>query len=139
MSRKEHGFTLIELLVVVIIISVLAAIAIPVFLAQRNKGYAAQLQSALKNASTAVESYAVGNGGSYAALNGATTDALLVDDGFRLPAWSDLFEITATSRKFCIEIRHSKVPMGQPWRRGTYFSDEGAPNAVNVCPAAAAL
>ena len=36
-EENEGGFTLIELLVVMIIIGILAAIAIPVFLNQRNK------------------------------------------------------------------------------------------------------
>ena len=55
MNEKEEGFTLIELLVVIIIIGILAAIAIPVFLNQRNKGYDAQAKSDLKNMATAEE------------------------------------------------------------------------------------
>jgi type IV pilus assembly protein PilA len=48
-ARDEQGFTLIELLVVIIIIGILAAIAIPVFLNQRQKGYDAQAKSDIRN------------------------------------------------------------------------------------------
>src|SRR3954470_1125208 len=57
MEEREGGFTLIELLVVIIIIGILAAIAIPVFLNQRQKGYDAQAKSDLRNAATAEETY----------------------------------------------------------------------------------
>ena len=60
-EEREGGFTLIELLVVIIIIGILAAIAIPVFLNQRQKGYDAQAKSDLRNAATAEETYMVDN------------------------------------------------------------------------------
>ncbi len=56
-EEREGGFTLIELLVVIIIIGILAAIAIPVFLNQRQKGYDSQAKSDLRNAATAEETY----------------------------------------------------------------------------------
>jgi type IV pilus assembly protein PilA len=77
-EKREGGFTLIELLVVILIIAILAAIAIPVFLNQRKKGWTAQVESGLKNMATSEESYSTGNNGVY-----ANTVALLQSEGFR--------------------------------------------------------
>ena len=60
-ERGDEGFTLIELLVVIIIIGILAAIAIPVFLNQRQKGWEAAVQSDLRNAATAQETFLTEN------------------------------------------------------------------------------
>ncbi len=61
LDERDEGFTLIELLVVIIIIGILAAIAIPVFLNQRKKGYDAQAKSDLRNMATLEETYLTDN------------------------------------------------------------------------------
>ena len=124
-EEREGVFTLIELLVVILIIAILAAIAIPVFLNQRKKGWVSQAQSALKNMATAQETYLVDTGHYSSTLAGLTTN------GFRYST-SDVDPSVvgptgnANASRYCLKVI-SQHDASIIWY---YDSDVGAPSTT---------
>ena len=136
-EQNEGGFTLIELLVVIIIIGILAAIAIPTFLKQREKGYISAAKADLKNAATAQESFATDNNGAYAGAGTAIADAkvgVLKDQGF-----NGTTEVTVAATaintggsRFQLCATHSQLATTRVY---VYSSLTGAiTGPVNACP-----
>jgi prepilin-type N-terminal cleavage/methylation domain-containing protein len=71
-EENEGGFTLIELLVVMIIIGILAAIAIPVFLSQKDKAKQSSVKADVHTLATDIET---------ALTDGVPTGFTLAADG----------------------------------------------------------
>jgi type IV pilus assembly protein PilA len=122
-EQREGGFTLIELLVVILIIAILAAIAIPVFLRQREKGWRSQMESALKNAATAQESFLTANT-SYSA-----STASLGSEGLKTAPDVTITVFASSGTHYCMSAVHSSLT-GVTYY---YSSNAGRPSTSSSC------
>ena len=123
MDEKDQGFTLIELLVVIIIIGILAAIAIPVFLRQREKGWDAAAKSDLKNMATAEETWLTDND-VYTAVVADLNTAGFKNSTGDVTAWTAKTTGASASSGYCLSAtsRSTKVFY--------YSSDTGVPSTT---------
>jgi type IV pilus assembly protein PilA len=122
----DEGFTLIELLVVIIIIGILAAIAIPVYLNQRQRAYDAASKSDIRTLAQFEETYYV-NSSSYGDL-----PALDADGSVLIPSKLDKVTIVFLSPSgYCLSA-HNLLSNRTTW----YDSQAGGiqPLSASSCP-----
>ena len=132
LGRRDEGFTLIELLIVIVIIGILAAIAIPTFLNQRNRAFRSAVQSDLRNVAAEAETFYVDKT-TYA---GFTTDPSYVNFVGSTGVNRVVNAANFTATAYCISASHANNP-GEIWtmRNGNRLAQVSAvaPIVAN-CP-----